>query len=107
LYAKQLLFRSGSKVSKHLCRQKPWSGGTVIGILSKGQSKGFGSQMFDQLMEWASTQNINRLELTVMCHNEGALALYKKFGFEVEGTKRHSLFIDGNYVDEYYMAKLL
>jgi RimJ/RimL family protein N-acetyltransferase len=32
---------------------------------------------------------------------------YKKMGFEIEGTKRHSLFVNGKYIDEYYMAKFL
>jgi RimJ/RimL family protein N-acetyltransferase len=42
-----------------------------------------------------------------MVHNEAALALYKKMGFEIEGRKKHSLLINGTYVDEYCMAKLL
>jgi len=79
----------------------------VIGILQKGQSRGLGSLMFQQLMDWAVSKGITRLELTVMSHNKAAIALYKKFGFEIEGIKRHSLIVDGNYVDEYYMAKLL
>ena len=33
--------------------------------------------------------------------------LYEKNGFVVEGIKRDAMFVDGNYVDEYYMAKLL
>lgn len=41
-----------------------------------------------------------------MTQNEAGLPLYKKIGFETEGTKRHSLFIDGMFVDEYYMSKL-
>jgi RimJ/RimL family protein N-acetyltransferase len=28
-------------------------------------------------------------------------------GFEVEGVKKHSLFVNGEYVDEYYMAKYI
>lgn len=79
----------------------------VIGILIKGRSRGFGSRLFEQLMDWAEEQGITRLELTVMCHNAAAIALYKKFGFEIEGTKRNSLRIDGEYVDEYYMGRLL
>lgn len=79
----------------------------VIGILSKGQSKGLGSKLFDELFEWAKNENIVRLELTVMCHNEVAISLYKKFGFEVEGIKRKSLMVEGNYVDEYYMSRIL
>lgn len=79
----------------------------VVGILGKGRSKGLGSCLFDNLMDWAKNQGITRLELTVMCHNEAAIALYKKYGFEIEGTKRNSLYVDGSYVDEYYMGKLL
>jgi RimJ/RimL family protein N-acetyltransferase len=79
----------------------------VIGILKKGQSKGLGTAMFEKLLQWAKLQRITRLELTVMCHNVSAIALYRKFGFEIEGTKRNSLIIDDNYVDEYYMARLL
>ena len=50
---------------------------------------------------------IHRLELSVVTHNEAGLRLYKKMGFKIEGTKRHSLLIDGEFVDEYYMSKLL
>jgi RimJ/RimL family protein N-acetyltransferase len=42
-----------------------------------------------------------------MIHNEAAIALYKKIDFEIEGRKQHSLVINGSYVDEYCMAKLL
>jgi RimJ/RimL family protein N-acetyltransferase len=59
------------------------------------------------LEEWANIQNIHRLELTVMTHNIAGIALYKKMGFEIEGIKRDSLLIDGKYVDEFYMSKLL
>lgn len=42
-----------------------------------------------------------------MTHNELAMSLYIKNGFEIEGTKRKSLVIDGQWVDEYYMSKIL
>jgi putative acetyltransferase len=35
-----------------------------------------------------------------------ALALYKKFGFEIEGTGRNFALRNGDYVDAYYMARL-
>jgi RimJ/RimL family protein N-acetyltransferase len=56
---------------------------------------------------WAHRHRVHRLELTVMAHNAAAVALYEKAGFVIEGTRRHSMLIDGSYVDEYYMAKLL
>ncbi len=79
----------------------------VIGILQAFTGQGIGTQLFQSLEEWAKQQHIHRLELTVMTHNTAGIALYKKQGFAIEGTKRHSLLINGRYVDEYYMAKLL
>jgi len=58
-------------------------------------------------MEWAQGNNIKRLELTVMKHNQAGIALYKKHGFEIEGIKKSSMLVNGSYVDEYYMAKIL
>ena len=79
----------------------------VIGILAQYRGLGIGTKLFEQLEKWAKEQNIHRLELTVVTRNEAGLRLYKKMGFEIEGTKRHSLYIDGKFVDEYYMSKLL
>lgn len=79
----------------------------VVGILNDYRGKGIGTKLFNELDRWASNNNIHRLELTVVTKNEAGLALYKKQGFEIEGTKRDSLFIDGEFVDEYYMSKLL
>jgi RimJ/RimL family protein N-acetyltransferase len=42
-----------------------------------------------------------------MAHNERGIALYKKCGFEIEGMKKKSLYIDGEWIDEYYMGKIL
>ena len=79
----------------------------VIGILQDYQGSGIGTKLFQRIEEWAITQKISRLELTVVTQNVAGLALYKKMGFEIEGTKRNSLMISGTYFDEYYMAKLL
>lgn len=79
----------------------------VVGIRQGFTGQGIGTQLFNHLEQWASQNAIHRLELSVMTHNKAGLALYQKMGFEIEGTKRHSLVINGDYVDEYYMAKLL
>jgi putative acetyltransferase len=34
------------------------------------------------------------------------IALYEKFGFEIEGTHRRLAFRNGEYVDGYSMARL-
>ena len=79
----------------------------VTGILQSHVGRGLGSKMFETLIEWATLSPLHRLELTVMTHNAPAIALYQKFGFQIEGTKRHSLKVDGIYVDEYVMARVL
>ena len=79
----------------------------VIGILQDFTGQGIGTKLFLALEEWAHQRRIHRLELTVMTHNKAGIALYKKQGFEIEGKRRHSLLVNGQYVDEYYMAKLL
>lgn len=50
--------------------------------------------------------NLTRLELEVQVDNEGAIRLYKKFGFEIEGTLREYAFRDDSFVDVYSMARL-
>lgn len=79
----------------------------VTGILQEYAGRGLGRQLFEALEEWAMQHKLHRLELTVMCHNERAVHLYQKMGFEIEGVKRDSLQVEGRYVDEYYMAKIL
>ncbi|WP_045466890.1 GNAT family N-acetyltransferase [Vibrio hyugaensis] len=79
----------------------------VMGIKQSASGSGYGKQLLEHLETWAIGQKFTRLELTVMCHNERAFNLYCKHGFEVEGTKRNSLKVDGQYVDEFYMSKLL
>ncbi|MHC4222457.1 MAG: GNAT family N-acetyltransferase [Planctomycetota bacterium] len=79
----------------------------VIGILKSHWGQGIGTRLFEEMERWARERSIRRLELTVMVNNEAGLALYRKMGFIVEGTKTDSLFVDGSFVDEYHMAKLL
>jgi putative acetyltransferase len=42
----------------------------------------------------------------VYTDNEAALRLYKKLGFEIEGTHRKYAFRDGQYVDAFTMARV-
>ncbi|MHA6528897.1 GNAT family N-acetyltransferase [Paenibacillus sp. BAC0078] len=78
----------------------------VIGILEQYQGMGIGSGLFKEMESWAKETGIVRLELTVMIHNKRALALYSKNGFEIEGTKKKSLKVNDEWVDEYYMGRI-
>ncbi|WNS45110.1 GNAT family N-acetyltransferase [Paenibacillus sp. MMS20-IR301] len=78
----------------------------VIGILKQYQGMGIGNGLFIEMDRWAKASGIVRLELTVMIHNERAVALYTRQGFDIEGVKKKSLLVNGEWVDEYYMSKL-
>lgn len=79
----------------------------VIGMLKEYRGKKLGTKLFEELEKWAVENNITRLELTVVKNNEDAIKLYQKVGFKIEGIKEKSMIIDRNYVDEYYMGKIL
>ena len=79
----------------------------VIGILHAYCGQGLGTRLFLALEEWARARGLHRLELTVMAHNERAIGLYRKMGFVKEGVSVDSLRVDGRYVDELDMAKIL
>jgi putative acetyltransferase len=69
--------------------------------------RGIGSAMLRALVDASDNWlNLKRLELTVNVDNETAIRLYKRFGFEVEGTRRADTFRGGKYVDSFLMARL-
>ncbi len=78
----------------------------VVGIRSNYQNKGIGKSLFNELDSWARKNKIVRLELTVEFANDIAKHLYELNGFEVEGIRRKSMKVNGEFVDEYYMSKI-
>lgn len=71
------------------------------------KGKGIGSALMQALCHTADNwMNVIRLELTVFTDNERAIALYRKFGFEIEGTHRAYALRDGAYADTHFMARI-
>ncbi len=79
----------------------------VVGVLEEYRGRGIGTKLFNEMDKWASNKNIHRLELTVVIDNTAGVVLYKKMGFEIEGIKKDSLLINDEFLDEYYMTKIL
>ncbi len=82
--------------------------GTVgMSVRDDWQGKGVGSALLAAAIDIADNWlDYRRLELTVYTDNAAALALYRRFGFEVEGTLRQYALRDGVLVDAYTMARL-
>lgn len=71
------------------------------------QGRGVGSALMAALTDYADNWlGVLRIELGVYADNHRAQALYRKFGFEVEGCQRAYALRDGQYVDSLMMARL-
>ena len=78
----------------------------AIGILQAFWNRGIGRRLLKSLENWAKENRMHRMDLNVSPHNQRAIHLYEKFGFERAGIKRKSLLVDGEYIDEVYMDKV-
>lgn len=85
-------------------RHSAWLG---MVVRDDWQRKGVGTALMKAALDLADNWlNLERLDLTVYMDNEPALRLYRKFGFEIEGTHRRYAFRGGQYVDAHTMARL-
>jgi putative acetyltransferase len=83
------------------------AGGIGMSVRDDWHGRGIGSALLQAIIDIADNWlNYQRLELTVYTDNAPAIALYRKFGFEIEGTHRRYAFRDGKYVDAHAMARL-
>jgi len=78
-----------------------------VGVLQAHTGNGLGRKLMEGLEFFAQQAGLHRLELTVMSDNERAQRLYESMNYKTEGVRIHSLYIEGAYVDEIVMAKLL
>lgn len=78
-----------------------------IGVARAWQGRGVGSEMMRRLLDLADNWlGLLRIELSVYTDNARAIALYRKHGFEMEGTLRAFALRQGRYADVYTMARL-
>jgi putative acetyltransferase len=81
--------------------------GIGIGVVGAWQGRGVGSALMGAIVDLADNWlNVFRLELTVYVDNERAIRLYRKFGFELEGTHKSYALRAGQYVDALFMARI-
>ena len=77
-----------------------------ISVAPAAQRRGVGTALMAAMCDYADRwAGALRLELTVFVDNAPAIALYRRFGFEVEGTHRGYALRDGRYADVLAMAR--
>ena len=83
-------------------------GSIGMAVRDDWQGRGVGTALMEAALDLADNWlNLTRIELRVYTDNAAAIALYEKFGFEVEGTHRRLAFRNGEYVDGYSMARVI
>lgn len=77
-----------------------------LSVMPEAQGKGVGSALMAAMCDYADGwYGALRLELTVYTDNLVAIHLYRKFGFEIEGTFKGYAMRNGSYVDAHAMAR--
>lgn len=77
-----------------------------MGVVAPFRGQGLGSRLLDATLEAAERAGLQRAELVVRADNAPAIALYRRFGFELEGRMRDYLRVDGVAHDALQMARL-
>lgn len=85
---------------------KMYVGGLAIHPEHAG--KGYGGLMMQDILNFAKEHSRSRVDLSVSTENERAIALYKKYGFVIEGRLKNYSYLAGEnrFVDEYLMCYL-
>jgi RimJ/RimL family protein N-acetyltransferase len=65
---------------------------------------GIGWALLEAAVDWARASGVQKLELHVFPHNEAAIRLYERFGFEREGYRRRHYRRPNGFVDAILMA---
>ncbi|MCW3476165.1 GNAT family N-acetyltransferase [Limobrevibacterium gyesilva] len=92
---------------RHLVGRRAHVGILGMGVHDAWRGQGIGTALMAEIVDFGERWlGLRRLELTVFTDNAPAIALYRKFGFAVEGTHRGFALRDGALVDAYAMARL-
>ena len=76
-------------------------------VLQNHWNQGIGKRLLQMMEAFAQQINVCRIEAKVRCNNERGVTVYKKAGYKIEGIRERGAFIDGQFVDEYFIAKIL
>lgn len=82
------------------------SGVLGMGVAASHRGHGVGGALLHAALDAAAARGLTRIELTVRAENVAAIALYRRFDFELEGRLHGYLVLDGREYDALQMARL-
>jgi L-phenylalanine/L-methionine N-acetyltransferase len=98
---------SASVVVETSSMRRKHAGTLGMAVHDDFQGMGVGRLLMSSCLQLADEWlNLRRVDLRVYADNHSAIALYRQFGFEVEGTLKCHSFRGGNYIDAHMMARL-
>jgi RimJ/RimL family protein N-acetyltransferase len=75
-----------------------------MGLRQAYRGRGLGERLLRATLDAARVVGLERVSLSVYARNTGAIALYRKVGFALEGTRVRGKKLDGEYDDVHMMA---
>jgi len=78
-----------------------------LAVAPDHQGRGLGRALVQAALDAARERGARKVTLRVLAPNTAARALYESCGFVVEGVRRDEFFLDGRYVDDVLMARML
>lgn len=105
----------GDKIIAYLNFRCPWDEhpwGQHVGqfgmmVLKEHWGQGIGMRLLDLQDSHARSVGVSRIEAMVRAKNDRGIKLYLRSGYKVEGTRENAAKINGDFHDEYFIAKIL
>jgi RimJ/RimL family protein N-acetyltransferase len=83
--------------------------GSIWGVYVReaARGRGIGEAMVNAALDWARSQQLAVVRLSVVAANHSAKRCYERCGFTVYGVEPMSVKYQGQYYDEFLMARRL
>ncbi|KAF2221373.1 acyl-CoA N-acyltransferase, partial [Elsinoe ampelina] len=84
--------------------RRAWLG---ISLLPEYQGKGYGSEAIYWITDWAFRRTgLHKVQIGTFEYNEGAVRLYEKVGYKLEGRIKEQWFQHGRWWDEFLFGMI-
>jgi RimJ/RimL family protein N-acetyltransferase len=78
-----------------------------LAVIEPWRERGIGKVLLDYALKWAVFAGFQKATATVFANNQRAINLFSLYNFTQEGCRTKQLLVEGNFVDEVLLGKLL